>query len=189
MPVYTSVICKGMKPEEFNHTIVPMRAGLKEQARRMTGDDALAEDLVQEVMLRMWSMRQSLERYSDKRALAVTILRNMVCDRWRHSRLEQGKPSDGGEPVAEDLTAERHDEAELVRLIVEHLPPLQARIFRMKEIEGYDSKEIMQITGCSAESLRQNLSRARRKILSDFTKLTRMIVKNNVDDTTGRTLS
>lgn len=65
----------------------------------------------------------------------------------------------------------------------------QARIFRMKEIEGYDSKEIMQITGCSAESLRQNLSRARRKILSDFTKLTRMRVKNNVDDTTGRTLS
>ena len=91
--------------------------------------------------------------------------------------------------MAEDLTAERHDEAELVRLIVEHLPPLQARIFRMKEIEGYDSKEIMQITGCSAESLRQNLSRARRKILSDFTKLTRMRVKNNVDDTTGRTLS
>ena len=169
-----------MKPEEFNHTIVPMRAGLKEQARWMTGDDALAEDLVQEVMLRMWSMRQSLERYSDKRALAITILRNMVRDRWRHSRLEQGKPSDGGEPVVE---------AELVRLIVEHLPPLQARIFRMKEIEGYDSKEIMQITGCSAESLRQNLSRARRKILSDFTKLTRMRVKNNVDDTTGRTLS
>ena len=62
-------------------------------------------------------------------------------------------------------------------------------IFRMKEIEGYDASEIMQITGCSAESLRQNLSRARRKILSDFTKLTRMRVKNNVDDTTGRTLS
>ena len=54
------------------------------------------------------------------------------------------------------------------------------RMFKMKEIEGYDSAEIMQITGCSAESLRQNLSRARRKILADFAKLTRMRIKKEV---------
>ena len=51
------------------------------------------------------------------------------------------------------------------------------------------SSRVSMLSSCSAESLRQNLSRARRKILSDFTKLTRMRVKNNVDDTTGRTLS
>ena len=65
----------------------------------------------------------------------------------------------------------------MIRLIVDHLPPLQGRLFRMKEIEGYGNEEIMQITGCTPESLRQNLSRARRKIIADFAKLTRMRIK------------
>lgn len=42
------------------------------------------------------------------------------------------------------------DEMALIRNIVEHLPPLQRQLFRMKEIEGYDAGEIMQITGCTA---------------------------------------
>ena len=162
-----------MKPEEFNRIIVPMRDSLKQMARRLTGDDDQAEDMVQEVMLKMWSMRSTLERYADKKALAATMLRNKIKDGWKHAVYERGKASGLGEPAAEDLRAERCDEVELVKTIVDHLPPLQGLIFRMKEIEGYDSDEIMQITGCSADSLRQNLSRARRKIISDYAKLTR----------------
>ena len=79
--------------------------------------------------------------------------------------------------MSEGLKAENTDEISLIRTIVEHLPPLQQKLFKMKEIEGYESAEIMKITGCSAESLRQNLSRARRKILADFAKLTRMRIK------------
>lgn len=162
-----------MKPEEFNQIIVPMRKELEQLARRLTGDDDQAEDTVQEVMLKMWSMRSSLDRYDNKKALAVTILKNKVKDRWRHGLYEKQTQSGSGEPASEDLRAEQCDEVELVKLIVDHLPTLQRKIFKMKEIEGYDSVEIMQITGCSAESLRQNLSRARRKIVSDFAKLTR----------------
>lgn len=44
---------------------------------------------------------------------------------------------------------------ELIDLIVGYLPPLQQQIFRMKEIEGYEKEEIMLVTGCSNESLRQ----------------------------------
>lgn len=161
-----------MTPEEFNHIIIPLRDELYRMARNMTGDDDCAEDLVQEVMLKMWSMRSSLDRYDSKKALAVTILKNKVKDRWRHNRLEQGSAGTA-EPAADDLKAEHSDEISLIKQIVEHLPPLQAEIFRLKEIEGYDSGEIMKITGCSAESLRQNLSRARRKILSDFARITR----------------
>lgn len=162
-----------MKPEEFNHIIIPMRASLEQLARKMTGDDSRAEDLVQEVMLKMWSIRDTLERYDSKEALAVAMLKNKARDLWRHDKMEQGTAAEGGEPAIEDLETEHADEVELIRRIVEHLPPLQQKLFRMKEIESYDSREIMQITGCTAESLRQNLSRARRKIISDYAKLTR----------------
>ena len=74
-----------MKPEEFNRIIVPMRDSLKQMARRLTGDDDQAEDMVQEVMLKMWSMRSTLERYADKKALAATMLRNKIKDGWKHA--------------------------------------------------------------------------------------------------------
>ena len=60
---------------------------------------------------------------------------------------------------------------ELIQWIVEHLPPLQRRIFRMKDIEGYETEEIEQLTGCSVDSIRKNLSRARRKIREDYIRL------------------
>ena len=137
-----------MKPEEFNHIIIPMRASLEQLARKMTGDDSRAEDLVQEVMLKMWSIRDTLERYDSKEALAVAILKNKARDLWRHDKMEQGTAADDGEAAIEDLETEHADEVELIRRIVKHLPPLQQKLFRMKEIEGYDSREIMQITGC-----------------------------------------
>lgn len=166
-----------MKPEEFNRIIIPMRDELKGLARKLTGDDYSAEDLVQEVMLKLWSMRATLDRYENKRALAMTMLRNKYSDQWRHDRLEDGKASATGLTADDWHRAEAKDEADLIRLIVEHLPELQRQIFKMKEIEGYESSEIMKITGCTAESLRQNLSRARRKIREDFIKITAIRAK------------
>lgn len=161
-----------MRTDEFNNTIIPMRGELKELACRLTGDVDAAEDLVQEVMLRLWNMRASIDGVGGHRALAFTIMRNLANDRWRHGRYEQGRAATG-EPIGDDGTAvEARDEADLVRRIVESLPDLQRMIFRMKEIEGYDSSEIMQITGCSAESLRKNLSRARMRIRQEFVRLT-----------------
>lgn len=161
-----------MRTDEFNDKIIPMRGELKQLACHLTGNDDVAEDLAQEVMLRLWNMRDSLAADGRNHALATTMLRNLVNDRWRHGRYEQWHASTA-EQIGDDGTAvEARDEADLVRRIVERLPDLQRMIFRMKEIEGYDSSEIMQITGCSAESLRKNLSRARMRIRQEYVRLT-----------------
>lgn len=46
-----------MKPEEFNHIILPLRQELLSRAFGMTGNGEDAEDLVQEAMLRLWKRR------------------------------------------------------------------------------------------------------------------------------------
>lgn len=51
-----------MRTEEFKHIILPMRSNLKAYALRLTENDDNAEDLVQEVMLRLWDMRQRISR-------------------------------------------------------------------------------------------------------------------------------
>ncbi len=149
-----------------------MREELKAYARRLTRDDDRAEDLVQESMLKLWDMHLSLGAEDNIKALAITIIRNKYNDQWRHQRLENGKALASEQEGDNGLAPEIKDEVELIKYIVEHLPTLQREIFRMKEIDGYESQEIIQITGCSAESLRQNLSRARRKIREEFIRLT-----------------
>lgn len=157
-----------MEIAEFTSKIVPMRTELLEIAVRLTGNGDLAEDLVQEAMLKLWSIHESLDRHGNRKALAITILRNKYNDYLRHRRLETEGQTSHMNIEAEQTAVETKDEVELIKEIVEHLPPLQAQIFRMKEIEGYDKEEIIKITGCSPESLRQNLSRARKRIREEF---------------------
>ena len=73
--------------------------------------------------------------------------------------------------AVDDLSAEAKDSVRLVGRIVDQLPPLQRQIFRMKEIDGYEMEEIMQIVGCSADNLRKNLSRARLRIREVYMRI------------------
>lgn len=56
------------------------------------------------------------------------------------------------------------DEIRLMHEIIDSLPNLQRTIMRMKDIEGYETDEIAEITGCGPEAIRSNLSRARKKV-------------------------
>lgn len=159
-----------MKAEEFHKMFVPLRGRLLQQALHLSAHDAdTAEDLVQETLLRLWELRDDLTKHPNVEALASIILRNKWNDHWRRSLYTLND-----EQLLrrlQDRTADPPDDMEFIDIIVSHLPPLQQQIFRMKEIEGYEKEEIMLVTGCSDESLRQNLSRARRRIKEQFIKM------------------
>ena len=160
-----------MKPSEFNHIILPMRDELLGYALSVTKSEDNAEDLVQEVMLRLWDMRERLSSEGSRlKSLAMTMVRNMFLDQQRHESHSAAMP-DKIDIAVDDRRAELRDETRIIRDFVAQLPPLQQQIFRMKEIEGYTADEIMQITGCSADNLRRNLSRARTKIRETYIKI------------------
>lgn len=149
--------------------MMPKRAKLLQRAMELSGNADTTEDLVQEVLLRLWEIRQQLTLHPNVDALALTILRNKWNDYWRRRQFIVNN-----EELINRHTGitEAHDDIELINRIVESLPPLQQQIFRMKEIEGYEKEEIMLVTGCTNDSLRQNLSRARHKIRELFIKMT-----------------
>ena len=149
---------------------MPLRNRLLNQALHLTKHDAdTAEDLVQDTLILLWEMRSELPRHPHVAALASTILRNKWNDQWRRSQLMlKNEQLIRQQQLGND---DSPDNMELIDLIVSHLPTLQQKIFRMKEIDGYEKEEIMLVTGCSDESLRQNLSRARKFIREQYIKM------------------
>ena len=163
-----------MELNQFKITVVPLRGKLLNYARKLTDDSSDAEDVVQEVMLRLWNIRQKLEEYNSIEALAVRITHNLCMDMWRSKRTDQVS-LDQVPVVSQTVNPERvlegNDEIRLMREIISSLPTLQQTIIRMKDIEEYETEEIAQITGCSSESIRSNLSRARKKVRDIYLKI------------------
>lgn len=163
-----------MEQEQFKIEVVPLRGKLSGCARRLLDDPQDVEDVVQEVFLKMWYIREELDRYESVEALAVQITKHLCLNRLRAFRYRQEKLSDSAVITADDnpyVALEQKDSVSQVMHIMELLPGLQQTILRMKHVDGFEVKEIAELTGSSPETVRVNLSRARKKVKELFLKM------------------
>jgi len=152
---------------EYKRIVVAFRSSLLAVARHITGNTQDAEDVVQDVCLKMWHQRDRFEQYENVEAYCVTMARNMSIDRIRSRRPSVGESVLLGQEAEErlpDSLLEEKDDSDTIRNIIRMLPPLQQRILQMKDIEGYETDEITRITGIAPEAVRNNLSRARKRV-------------------------
>ncbi len=114
-------------------------------------------------------MRAQLDRYRSADALARVITRRLSLNAIRnrsHERIRQDIPiADSPEDRMIDT-----EEEERVMEMIRTLPDKQQTILRMKHIDGMEVSEIARTTGMTEEAVRQNLSRARRRIISLFNR-------------------
>jgi RNA polymerase sigma-70 factor (ECF subfamily) len=161
-----------MEQEQFIREIAPLRKSLLAYAgRHIQGGEDEAEDVVQEVLLKLWSMRGELFRYGNIPGLAFRITKNLCINRLKvRERFEQA-PKEGmttGESASPYQLLEQKDQAERLGQIIDRLPTLQQAVLKMRHIEGLEVEDIARIVGCSAEAVRANLSRGRRKVKELF---------------------
>ncbi len=132
---------------------------------RYLRDTVEAEDIVQDAMLKMWVLHDQL--IGNAEAFASVLVRNLSLNRLRQlHRMQTLSEMDLLEMErldADSRSLQDTDEqvAQLMSL-VEALPDRQKTILRLHDLEGMDYDEIAQVTGLSAASLRQTVSRARR---------------------------
>ncbi|WP_242401818.1 RNA polymerase sigma factor [Prevotella disiens] len=71
-----------MEIEQFNRIVTNLQASLLRQARTLEGGDADANDFVQETFLRLWTMRERLDKHQNIEALAMATLKHIAIDHW-----------------------------------------------------------------------------------------------------------
>ena len=160
-----------MNIDQFQEMVQRIRPRLLQIAKRQLNNHEEAEDTIQEVFLRLWVARERLDKYDNVEHVAIRTLKNICIDRYRKKKLDCEELSDNQIQNCEQNPHQRLESQENVQQlinIINQLPPLQQLIVKLKDIDGYEIEEIVKITQTSSESVRMNLSRARKKIRELF---------------------
>lgn len=126
-----------------------------------------AEDAVQELYLKILSMHGKLVYVRDPAAYGITLLKNICIDRIR--RRESRRAEQLEELIAADTSGPEKQMAEkdtLSRVMkeMERLPEKQAKVLRMRAVEGLEYDEIARRTGLSQVNIRVLISIARKTL-------------------------
>jgi RNA polymerase sigma factor (sigma-70 family) len=156
-----------MDQQEFKSRVFSLKNKLYRFARRWMNSAEEAEDIVQDVFIRLWNRRERLGEYRSVEALAMVTTRNLCIDKLKVRKLTTERIEDLRSEVEDVKTEERSEISLLVQRIREIIPslPLQQRIvIQLRDIEGYDFEEIAEIMDMNENAVRVNLSRARKRI-------------------------
>ncbi len=163
-----------MKIEQYQEIVQKIYPKLMSLANRLTRFGDESEDLVQETLIRFWLARERWAEYDNPEAIAKTTMKNIFIDQQRKKKLKY-------EEIEEQnmvfQVVDIHDKIQAKEMwqhlitIIRQLPPLQKLIFQLKDIEGYEIEEITGITQSSPESVRMNLSRARKRVRELYQQL------------------
>ena len=159
----------------FKQLLLPLYPRLQRVALRLLGNAEDAEDMVQEVYMKLWNKRDALPDVQDVEAYCVTLTKNMCIDRLRMAEVEKEDMDEV--PTMLDATddveaqVERRDTVEQVKQIIETLPEHQQQVITLRDMEDCSFEEIVEQTGLTAVNIRMLLSRARKTIRERLKKL------------------
>lgn len=157
-----------MDEKSFEHIAGRLRDKAAMQARRFGLDIADAEDIAQDVMLRMWQMRDDLDRFRSPEALAMTIARRLVLNSFRrkHPESMDAVPANVASTAPGPLEdIEDKDNEEWLAARMAQLPETWHAILYMRQVEKCSGSEIAARLGIKETSVRTLLARARKILL------------------------
>lgn len=164
-----------MSTEQFKKDILPFQDKLYRYALSIVFDMELAKDIVQEVLMKVWTKRTQLATIDNKEAWCVRITRNLAYDKLKLSHRKNVGLEFAETTFDDNLNpAGITENKDLLAAIYESMKDLSAQqreIFRLRDLLGYSNKEIKEIMGLNDSQVKVNLFRARQKIKSTLGKL------------------
>lgn len=128
-----------------------------------------AEDIAQDVMLRLWQMHDELERYDSVEALATLMAKHLLRNHQRRRKTESLD-----EAIVVSLSTSPHEHLEMkendewLTRKLQQLPTTQRTLLYMRQVERRNYEEIARLLGIETTSVSTLLSRARRTLLDEI---------------------
>ena len=154
----------------FHNQVFPIRHKLYRFALRITGSVHEAEDVVQEVLEKVWkTATEQVGNIQNWEAWCMTLTRNRSLDKTRSQTLRRAAPLEGVAERSSDIATpaqatERNDLVNRVKMMMQQLPEKQRLVMHLRDIEELSYDEISESLGISLDQVKVNLHRARKII-------------------------
>lgn len=145
--------------------VIPIKDKLFRYAYNILGNHMAAEDVVQEVLIKVWNKEKEIQAIDNKEAWCMTVTRNLALDKLRKKKYryepveEHYSIADKGMTPLEATMSS--DTMTLIHKVMSELPKDQLQVVHLRDVEGYSYKEIAQATELSIEKVKVYLHRAR----------------------------
>ena len=166
-----------MEAREFKQRFMPHYKLLYRVAYYLTGNAQDAEDLLQDMYLRLWQKREDLPDEAMKEAYLVAMMKNLFVDQRRHKRIDASEDIEAhASPPDErslDEQIDSRDEVQQVEGLIRQLSERDAKIIQMHLMEDRSYEEIESDTGLSQGNIRIIVMRAKKKLKQQFQNITK----------------
>lgn len=152
---------------DFKRELTDVVPHLRAFARGLCGRPDMADDLVQETMLKAWAAQARFEPGTSMRAWTFVILRNAYLTDMRRNRF-RGEYDEG---VAERILTAPAGQEEPIHLSDMHralltLPPERREALLLVGAGGFSYEEAAKICGCAIGTIKSRVGRARATLTS-----------------------
>lgn len=152
----------------FNDIFLSYEKVLFKLAFNLTKDRHLARDIVHDVFLKLWEIREQILEIKSVESFLFVMVRNKVMDHLRKvssdAKLKQAIWESMQDIVAtQDNAIEEKEFRQQLNQAIEQLPPQRKAIYLMRD-EGYDYKEIAKKMNISRHTVKNQISAALKSI-------------------------
>jgi len=153
-------------PVTTEHVWEAFHTPLQQFIRRRVSDEATAEDVLQDVFLKIHLHGEGLKDVKKLESWIYQITRNAIIDSYRGSRptttLEAAEVLDLPEELPDDDVVS--ELLPCVRAMVRSLPELDRQALVLTEYQGLTQKELSERLGLSFSGAKSRVQRAREKL-------------------------
>jgi len=147
---------------DFKRELTEVLPHLRAFARGLCGRPDMADDLVQEAMMKAWAAQERFQPGTSMRAWTFVILRNAYLTDMRRNRF-RGEYDEG---VAEKILNAPAGQEEPIHLADMHralltLPPERREALLLVGAGGFSYEEAAEICGCAVGTIKSRVGRAR----------------------------
>jgi RNA polymerase sigma-70 factor (ECF subfamily) len=149
----------------FRDQLVALIPSLRSFARGLCGGRDMADDMVQEAMLRGWAARASYTPGTNFRAWMFMILRNQFYTTLRKDRRMTSWDPEVAERVLVEAPAQQHaiHVADVAKAL-QKLPAEQREVLLLIGANGASYEEAAEIAGCAIGTIKSRLARGRKAL-------------------------
>jgi RNA polymerase sigma-70 factor (ECF subfamily) len=147
---------------EFKQQLAQVIPHLRAFGRSLSGSRDLADDLVQETLLKAWAARKRFQAGTNMRAWTFIILRNLFLSQMRRARFKgEWDEITASKLLAAPASQDRHVELGDMQRALMHLPQPQREALILVGAGGFAYEEAAEICGCAVGTIKSRVARGR----------------------------